>query len=155
MVLAYCCHDSTVYYTGLYRSPDSVPVYQPQLESVTSMYRYYTAVLGWYGILIPALFEFQLRNRSRIWNPVWFSVYTFQPLPIRVWYKITTDTGGIILQYFYHIYTELSEDGVTDNRANGSMDLLLPDRVKYTDWITAPLGNLSPGLRGSIFKLSL
>jgi hypothetical protein len=66
VVLAYCCHDSTVYYTGLYRSPDSVPVYQPQLESVTSMHRYYTAVLGWYGILIPALFGFQLRNRSRI-----------------------------------------------------------------------------------------
>jgi hypothetical protein len=35
------------------------------------------------------------------------------------------------------------------------MGLFLPDRVEYTDLITALLGNLSPGLGGSIFKLSI
>jgi hypothetical protein len=65
-------------------------------------------------------------------------------------------TGGIIVQYFYRIYDASSHYGVADQRVNGSiiMGLRLLDMVEYPDRITTPLGNLTSGLGGSIFKLS-
>ena len=71
--------------------------------------------------------------------------------------KKTTATGGSKLQYFYYIVNASSEYGVlvSDHRVNGSIGLHLPERVQYTDQISTPLGNPSPGLGGSIFKLSM